>query len=508
MAKFLRRGTERVGAGPCSTNLFRVRSLILLGLVLAACSGSDRSDPSASRSQGAQAFTRGADALVLRSPRSGGIPRVTAYPNVDSTVWTAADAAPGIDRVLAFDADAGLIAAVDVRGLPMWLDLRVGTATIASRGKFRGLSSVDGTTIYGADAGGSVVRLTPSGNAVFKLPLPVHAVFPQSNGTLLVLGGRGDGTRFWRIHPPATRILDSLVVPGVTGGVGAPLGDRVYLTSFGRRLTGVHARTLAAGRPIELAHTITAIAATPSGDRFYVLSDSSQELQVVDRYQDRVTARIPLPGEPRDLRVDPFGRYVLVRSTSGDAVWIVGIGTNTVLGTLHSTWRADVPFVAADGAVGVIDGRDLVFMDAPSMKPLRRAVNGASDFWYPFVWGGLRPRAAALDKPAATPPATDTAPAAPAPAAKDTVAQSRPAPSPDSLRLGFTVSFAALLDEAKAHDQASKIIVGGQTARVVTSVTDGTAVYRVVLGPYPTRDQAERAGRATGQTYYVYAGSP
>ena len=45
-------------------------------------------------------------------------------------------------------------------------------------------------------------------------------------------------------------------------------------------------------------------------------------------------------------------------------------------------------------------------------------------------------------------------------------------------------------------------------ARVVTGINEGTAVYRVVLGPYTTREEAERVGRASGQTYYVYAGTP
>jgi cell division protein FtsN len=70
------------------------------------------------------------------------------------------------------------------------------------------------------------------------------------------------------------------------------------------------------------------------------------------------------------------------------------------------------------------------------------------------------------------------------------------------------VSFAVLLDPAKARDAASKITVNGQTARVVTGMSNGTAVYRVVLGPFPTRDEADRTGRASGQSYYVYAGSP
>jgi cell division septation protein DedD len=70
------------------------------------------------------------------------------------------------------------------------------------------------------------------------------------------------------------------------------------------------------------------------------------------------------------------------------------------------------------------------------------------------------------------------------------------------------VSFAALLAADKAHDLAGHIRVGSEAARVVTSMRDGSAVYRVVLGPYSTREEAERIGRASGQTYWVYEGGP
>jgi hypothetical protein len=65
-----------------------------------------------------------------------------------------------------------------------------------------------------------------------------------------------------------------------------------------------------------------------------------------------------------------------------------------------------------------------------------------------------------------------------------------------------------LLSDAKARELAAKIVVDGKAARVVTGVSDGTAVFRVVAGPYTTREEAERVGRASGQTYYVYAGTP
>jgi cell division septation protein DedD len=316
------------------------------------------------------------------------------------------------------------------------------------------------------------------------------------------------------MHPPENTLLDTLALPNVTNGTGAPLGDRVYFVSDRRSLTAVRARTLVKGDPITLDHGIAGMATTPSGDRFYVITDSSTDLTVLDPIQDRVSTTVRLPGWARDLRVDPFGRFVLVRAASGDSAWIVSIGTDKVVGTLHSAWRSDLPFVAPDGSIAVTEGADVAFIDPATLLAIRRAVDGAADFWYPFTWSGLRTRAQPVDTTSLAPTDVDTAPVTPAPPLRlprtDTTPPRplTPTTSADSSKIGFTVSFAVLLNDAKARELAAKIVVDGKPARVVTGVNDGTAVYRVVLGPYSSRDEAERVGRASGQTYYVYAGTP
>jgi len=154
------------------------------------------------------------------------------------------------------------------------------------------------------------------------------------------------------------------------------------------------------------------------------------------------------------------------------------------------------------------DGDDVVFRDVASGKELQRATAGASDFWYPFVWTGFRRRTAIAEQPIEVKADSDTAAVKlPVPAA-ETTRVAAPAPKPDSNKLGFTVSFAALLDEAQARDRAAKISVNGRAARVVTGIVSGTTVYRIVLGPYQTRDEAEQAGRASGQSFVIYAGTP
>jgi cell division septation protein DedD len=96
-----------------------------------------------------------------------------------------------------------------------------------------------------------------------------------------------------------------------------------------------------------------------------------------------------------------------------------------------------------------------------------------------------------------TAPRVDS-PAALAPPPQDSVKRSQ----------GFTVSFAALLVPERARELASQIKVGNEQARVITAMRDGSAIFRVVLGPYPTREEAERVGRESKQSYWVYEGGP
>ncbi len=486
--------------------IFRpVRSLILLALAVAACGGGDRSNPPVSRTMSSAPHPRGPDALLLRLPRSGGTVRVVSLSDVDSSIWTASDDAPALDRVLGFDREAGVISAIDARGEPIWIDLRSGSMSVATRKPLHDVTWGDGSTVYGIGADGAVARFTPAGNWVFTPPQTARAIFPQPNGTLLILGGRSEGARLWRIHPPASAILDSLTVPGAIGGTGAPLGDRIYLTSTQHRLVGVRPRALTITGTISFDHAIRAVATTPSGDRFFVTTDSSSDVTVVNRYQDRATARIALPGQPRDLRIDPLGRYLLVRAASGDSAWVIAVGTGHVVGTVRSQWRGDLPFVAPDGSIAVCQGGDVVFLSGESLREVGHALDGASDFWYAFVWDGFRPRASSLDTLARFPGDSDTVTAARvSPAETAAVGM----PSVDSAKVGFIVSFASLLDAARARDAAGKITVEGQTAHVTTNTSNGTTVYRVVLGPFTTRSEADRVGRASGQAYVIYAESP
>lgn len=489
--------------------------------------------------------SRGPDPILIRLPRTGGSVRAYVYPRLDSVVWTGRTTS--VDRVLGFDPEGGALTIVDARGEPVRVDLRLGGSSIASKAKLASIESPTGSDIYAIDATGTVVRLTRGSDWSFKPPYPARAVFPQADGGLVVAAQHGPEAVLWLMRPPDTRLRDTVTLPITMHGVTAQVGDRVYLATD-TALVGVRGRDLSEVPSIRVHGRIVALAPTPSGDRIYLAIAGDSSLSVVDRYTDRIASTVQLPGDVAALRMDGLGRYVLVRPTRGDSAWVIAVATNRVVGSVRTKWTDDLPATAPDGAIALNSGRDVIFVDGETLQPVRTVAGGASDFWYFTFWNGFRARAPGVDQPVtfasadttsadtATAPgdsaaheSADTAakPESRAPSAVTARAAATvpepvpprplrpPVPSPTippaptaSASAPFTVSFAALLNEAKAHALADSIDVAGARAKVVPSQRAGTTIYRVVLGPYANRAAAEQVGRDSKRSYWVFPGQP
>ena len=471
----------------------------------------DRISPAARES-------RGADALVLRVPRAGGTGRVFVYTNLDSAVWVV-DEVPRIARILAFDESQGTIAFVDSKGLPGRMDLRETDVRTATRARLTSLSSANGTDIFGVTAKGEVIRLNPvSPDWRFQPSIPARGVFAQPNGDLLVAANKGAQTILWKLRPPDELVGDSTVLPLSGLGVSTQVGDRVYFT-VDSGLVGVKARDLAPVGAVKFASPVTALAPTPSGDRLYIATTSENEIAVVDRYSERVTARIAIPSPPAELRMDALGRYLLARVPGRDSAWVVAIGTNRLVGAVETRWEADLPALTTDGSLVLLGERDVTLVDPEKLTAKGTIASGAKDFWYFFAWDGFRPRAQGIDDPvtfANDSTFHDTLPAGSAPTGIDTGFRA-PVPPGDSAQRppaapsqgsSYSVSFAALLSEERARELAASITISGTPARVVATNTAGSPIFRVVMGPYATRDEAERIGRSSRRDYWVYEGNP
>ena len=463
----------------------------------------------------------------MRIARDGGIARAYRYPGLDSTIWRGTQRAPSIERVLAFDGENGTLAFVGTDGKPGWVDLRVGSVRAATKATLTGVASADGSAIFGIGEDDDLVRLTPTGDWTRELARPARRLFPLVDGTLLVLADEGEASMLLRLRPPDDAITDSVQIPRPDRVATTAVGDRVYF-AVKSELLSVPPQSLDAIERLTAADDILAVAPTPSGDRIFLANQGGARLEVLDRYSEQVEGSVTLPGLVTELRMDPLGRYLLARPVAGDSAWVVAIATETVVGSVQTAWREDLPAVASDGLVAVIRGTEVAFVDPRDGAARHRVKDGAADLWFFALWNGFRPRAQGIDNPVSfslgegareRPPVDslrrapsvtatrDSAVRPPAPPGTTTVAPPPP-PPPPARSNSWTVSFAAVLSEARAREIAATISVDGQHPRVVQGQTAGTTVYRVIFGPYNSKADAERIGRASKHNYWVYEGVP
>jgi len=556
--------------------------LLALALVLAACSTAD--DRGAAR---ASAVSLGADAIVLRVPISGGPVRAYRYPALDTLLWTSRAALPSEVHPLAFNFDAGVLAMTDAGGLPWRLTLGSGAVERARSTPIHDAASLDGSAIFGTQDT-AVVRLTTTDATPWQVTStePPQQIQPLRDGGVLVIADRSaDETVLARYLPPGVDATDTAVFKGRTRLISAAGGDRYYLSDGPRRLLSVRARDLVTVGQIALGDSVMSAVTSPSGDRVYLLGrgDGGVRLQVINKYADEVVTQVEMPATASALRMDPLGRYLLVRhGASGDSVVVIAVATSAIVGRIASPWRADLPLVFPDGRLATLRGEDVVVLGTPEFRAEQVLDGGARDVWTVVQWNGFRRRAGDAPVRAAAPSRADTAPRAvpvvpptePAPV-PDTAAP-LPTPPPrdparradgalvpalsavrdstsrgrarddsvrrratlrlDSVRRAatqraeslqraarspvapvappaaaaetgpFLVQFAALKSEDTAKDLAKAITVGRQKARVMATATNGITLYRVILGPYRSRPDAERAGAATGRDYWVFEG--
>jgi cell division septation protein DedD len=519
-----------------------MRTPFALALVLVVSACADR--PERAEGSGAlAAIPAGQDPIVLRVPEGGGLVTSLRYPGLDSTVWRSSYRVPPLTRVLAFDPEDGYLSAVDTSGRVVRLDLRLGAVSVPGTAGSARHASADGGTVFVLTPEGQVARLTPVGDRWSWTPANAAAsLIPLRDASLIVAEPAGDHVQLRRVRPPDSAVVDSLRIdeaPGARGVFGVAVGDRVFV-AVGERIVSVRTRGFESDLNVSLDGPVHDFVPSPSGDRVFVLAGDRAEVRVIDRFGGKVVERVKLPAAPRALRIDPLGRVLLVQG-DGDAVWVIDVGTTELVGALRSTWRGDLPLVLPDGAVALVHGDTVTLASTLDLGVVRELADGARDTWHAMRWNGFRPRASGLDEPvsfrasgesARSDGAPDVGQRADAGAGTTGTTGVAETPSPAPVRdsatgtvqrdsgaderaeparprsVGFSVQFAAVLSEALAREAAAGISIDGRTPRITTSVRDGRTLYRVALGPFATRDEAERAGRASGKPYWVFEGAP
>ena len=464
----------------------------------------------------------GPEYILLRVPRNGGAPRSYRWPAIDEPIWTGTEKLPALDRILAFDDGAGLLAFAAADGRAGRIDLRSGRIQLSAT-PLTAATSTDGYSLYGFNPDGRVARLTPT--AEWRGPIArADTVLTLPAGNIAVVNFETDRTRLVRLRPPASTPADTLEIIGVQSFTRSPGGDRLYART-NRGMVTLDTREWRVTAGPRARRPPLAVVTTPSGDRALILDADGRTIRTWLRYPERFGSPIKLDTLANDLRMDPLGRFVLARSELGDSAIVVSVPVGRVIATVPTEWRADLPAFAPSGQLLTLRRNDVVAVDPVASGRRVRVRGGGLDLWYIVRWDGFRPRDRSLDAPvtfetdawadsAASAETIDSLLAANAALAaaerRDSLARvGTTGRGGDSAATVWTLSFASLMSESSARALADRIRVDGRPPRVAATSRDGVTIYRVVMGPFPTREAAEAAGRRSGgHAFWVFPGLP
>ncbi|CAN5837775.1 hypothetical protein BH24GEM1_BH24GEM1_21700 [soil metagenome] len=419
---------------------------------------------------------------VLRLPRAGGAARLYRVPTLEPSAWKLDDKLPPLQRTVGADPDQGFVFLLDKKRNVIALDLETRRLRPSVEQVRHATVGPDGA-LYAVDTASSVIRLVRRTPVRFRSklqgsPSELHGTM----GGALVARLAGDQPKVEILgsdRPPASFAVpagrQALSLWGDLVAIAAESAVVIYETEGDS--DGDRDRI-----SIPVSGGAKAVMFSPSGHRIYV-ARASEGLLVIDRMSGQKLLEIDLPGPAIGLSGDLFGQWVLVRPASGDSAWVVDVGRAGFIGTVDVEWDDDLPAVVSPNTLLTRRGTRVVAVDlAAKGFPERGEVDGgAEDAWLPLTWH---------------PPQEEGVPVN-----ADSAALAAAA---DSAGKGASVylQVSSSQNPAWAQELSQKLRAAGLPAAVLKPARSDEA-YRVVLGPYATREQAEETGRGIGMPSFV-----
>ncbi len=444
-------------------------SCFLFTLFTLGCGGPRR--PDGASSQPVNASPPAATAIRVR--QTGGPWQVYRLPDL-APVQTGAGRLPRIDRLIGLDQETDQLFALTLRDELLAVDLLGGRIDTVATQVAAAVLGPDGT-LYAIDRAHRVTTLKRRVRRVWPDSLPVtpRELFGAADQRLVVVARGGDGRLVAASadQPPVASPLP------LASDVTATLWGDVVAVAVDSGITLLDPLARRSPAFVRLRDHPRAVSFSPAGHRLYVARRTAPGLAVLDRFTHDELERVTLPAPAALLRPDPLGRWLLAGPPSADSVWLVDLPSRTLRGLVATPWDADLPAIAPDGTLLVRQADDAVAIDPDSLAERARVQGGAADLWLVSSW---RPRGMPV-------PTAGTAAAAAEASGEGPV----------------YVQVSVSQNREWSTENAQQLARAGLPARVLAprSLEDG---YRVVLGPYTTRTEAEAIGRKLGRPFWIF----
>jgi hypothetical protein len=389
-------------------------------------------------------------ATLLQVPRDGGLARLYRVPALDSSSWKVQDKLPPLERLIGSDPDQGVVYFLDRKHNVVGIDLETHRVRTYSEQVRNAVVGPDGS-LFTIDTGEVVTQLVRRTPVRFRAKLqgtPQELSATMSGSLLARIGGKTPALEVLGPDQPPT------TTPVATGGmVESFWGDLVAVAGDGK-VTVYQIQGKDKPRTLGVDGAKAAMF-SPSGHRLYVVRDAGA-LVIFDRYSWDKLEDVDLPGPAVGLRGDLYGQWVLIRPAMGDSAWVFDVGRGRLAGTAPAHWEGNLPQVVSPNTLLTRRGDRLVALDL-----------GAKGF----------------------------------PAQSDSALLAAAA---DSAKGGATVylQVSSSQNPAWADELSQRLRAAGLPATVLRPKRSDEP-HRVVVGPYPTREQAEEAGRKLGMPSFV-----
>lgn len=451
------------------------RFIVGAALALAACGGSER--PASRLPDAPRAAPL---ASVLRLPAAGGPARLYRVPGLAESAWREADKLPAVKRLVGTDLEQAAVYALDTKNNLIGLDLN-SRRTRSVLSQVREATVGPDGAVYAVDSGAVVTQIVRRTPVRFRTKLAgaTRGLYGTMSGVLVTVPAAD------RAEAMALTSDQALGRASLPAGAAAAtyLGDLVAVAADSAVIL-YEPQAKQPVRVLPVSGRARAVAFSPSGHRVYVARGKG-DIQVFDRFSNDALESIDLPGPARELRGDLYGAWLLARPEKGDSVWVVDAAANRLAGVVAAKWGVDLPAVAGSRTLLVRSGADVRALDlgANGFPVAGTVAGGAADLWLPLAW---LPAEEQREELASAGVADSGA------AALDTTA----APPPIYLQVSSSQN------PTWADELAGKLKAAGLPASVLRPKT-GEEAYRVVLGPYTTREQAEATGKSLGMPSFV-----
>jgi hypothetical protein len=456
-----------------------VRHILLVGTVLMA--GCDKSGREPLEALPLVLHSPGPTTL-LRLPAHGG--EAVAYRSSDLTPlgWTVAKV-PAIRRFIGADLDQGLVYALDSTRALVAIDLRARRARTLRKGVRNATLGPNGT-LFAVDTSGRVTQVRGRRPITLTegLPSSASALVGTSSGRLLVLPTpRRAGLTVFEPEGPA----ETIAVPA--GAATATLAGDLVAIAADSAIILVDPSSARKPAVIDVAGHARAVMFSPSGHRLYVGRDKDDVL-AFDRYSARERDGISVEGGAIDLRGDLYGLWMLVRARRGDTLSVVDLTARSVVARTVTGWDDDLPLIAPPFLLLVRRGRDVVGLDLErdGLRTRGTVAKAADDIWVPLAWAPASAEAVVV-------------------AAADTLTDPADTSAAGASGQRFFLQVSSSRNPAWARELSEKIAAAGVKTTVVDPA-NADDVYRVVVGPFATREQADSASRSLGMPSFVISG--